>query len=203
MMRQSIACLITILICTACASQKQAAGDSDVMVLDFANTKGAYVIAYTADQDVRKAFEDQLVADLATRDITAWPSYPNIPDATKTTRDVVLTAANAKKAMFVILAEQVPPGKKAVSQGQGRITHEHPDLQDFYEHSKPPGDQFDPDKQVFVEVTAYLIQGNRAKSFWSGTTWAFNADGEGSAIKSISTTIADAILKARQQFLQN
>jgi len=200
MMRQSITCLTILLICTSCASPKP---DSDVMVLDFANTKGAYILAYSADQDVRKAFEDQLVVDLAARDITAWPSYPNIPDATKTTRDAVLAAANAKKAMFVILAEEVPPGKQAVSQGQGRITHDHPDLQEFYEHSKPPGTQYDADKQVFVEVTAYLIQGNRAKSFWSGTTWAFNADGEGSAIKSISTTIADAIVKARKQFLQD
>lgn len=199
-MRSYLSLLAILLLCAACASSKS---QSDVMVMDFRNTKGAYILAYTADLEVRKKFEDQLVADLAARDITAWPSYPNIPDATRTTRDAVLTAANAKKAMFVILAEEVPPGKTAVSQGQGRITHEHPDLREFYEHTKPPGTQYDAENQVFVEVTAYLIQGNRAKSFWNGTTWAFNADGEGSAIESISTTIADAIVKARKQFLAN
>lgn len=196
---------------TACSnpSPKPSSAGQDVnlevTMIDFRHTSGAYILGYSADLEVRTLFENQLVADLNARDINAWPSHPDIPDATSTTRDSVIAAANNKKAMFIVLAEEVPPGKQAVAQrkGGGRITHEHPTLQDFYEHTRPPNQDHADDGEVFVEVSAYLIQENRAKLFWSGTTWSFNADGQGGAIQDISTTIADAIVRARDRYLAN
>lgn len=191
---------ILLALCAGCASSTT---DDDVMILDFRNTGGAYILAYTADADIRTRFEDQLVADLAARDIKAWPSYPDIPEATATSRENVLAAANAKHAMFVILAERVPPDGQAVAQTKRpeRITHEHPDLREFYEHTRPAEEPVDAEEEVWVEVSAYLIQGDRAELYWTGTSWSFAADDEGGAISDISTTIANAIARARAQFL--
>lgn len=199
-MRSVYPYLLLLILCTGCAGTPP--GD-DAIILDFSHTQGAYILGYSADRDIRTRFEDQLVADLAARDIQAWPSYPDIPDATATDRETVLAAANARQAMFVVLAEQVPPGEQAVSQTKRpeRITHEHPDLKEFYEHTREDAGNYDPSQEVFVEVSAYLVQDDRAKLFWSGTTWSFEADGEGTAIRDISTTIADAIARAREQFL--
>lgn len=202
LIRNSPLLAIFLVWCVGCASSPP---DDDVVVMDFRNTSGAYILAYTADVDLRTRFEDQLVADLAARDIQAWPSYPDIPQATATTREDVLSAANARQAMFVILAERVPPDGQAEAQTRRpeRITHEHPDLREFYEHTRPAEAPADTDKEVWVEVSAYLIQGDRAKLFWTGTSWSFAADGEGGAIADISTTIANAIARARAQFLAN
>lgn len=199
-MRTTCSILILAFLGAGCASEPP--GD-DAIILDFTHTRGAYILGYSADRDIRTRFEDQLVADLAARDIQAWPSHPDIPDATATDRKTVLAAANAKQAMFVVLAEQVPPGAQAVSQASRpeRITHEHPDLEEFYKHTRADTRDYDPSQEVFVEVSAYLIQDDRTKLFWSGTTWSFAADGEGTAIRDISTTIADAIAKARERFL--
>lgn len=196
---------LLLLLLTLCASCASSSTDNDVMVMDFRNTRGAYILGYTSDLDVRTRFEDQLVADLAAHDIRAWPSYPDIPEATEATREDVLTAADAKHAMFVILAERVPPGGEAVAQTKRpeRITHEHPDLREFYEHNRPKEEPSDPDRAVWVEISAYLIQGDRAKLFWTGTTWSFATDGEDGAIADISATIANAIARARAQFLAN
>ena len=196
---------VTIAFITFCASCASSRSEPEVTMLDFRNQKGAYILGYTADREVRVQFEDQLVADLAARDILAWPSHPDIPDAPSTNRESVLAAAKAKKAMFVIIAEAVPPGGQAVAQrkGPGRISHEHPTLKDFYEHNRPPGKDYQPGEEVFVEVSAYLIQEDRAKLFWSGTTWTFNAEEQDEAIANVSATIADAIAKARRQFLSD
>lgn len=203
--------LLSCLLACACSSPApQASGDDqdvnlDVTMIDFRHSSGAYVLGYSADAEVRKLFEDQLVADLHAREINAWPSHPDIPDATQTTRDSVIAAANNKKAMFIVLAEQVPAGEQAVAQSKGgpRITHEHPTLQDFYQNTRPPSQDYAADGQVYVEVSAYLIQEDMAKLFWSGTTWSFSADGKGGAIQDISTTIADAIVSARDRYLAN
>lgn len=201
LLRNSSLIAIFLVWCVGCAST----ASDDVMIMDFRNTSGAYILAYTEDLDIRTRFEDQLVADLAARDIKAWPSHPDIQEATATTREDVLSAANARQAMFVILAERVPPHGQAVAQTKRpeRISHEHPDLREFYEHTRPDEAPVDADEEVWVEVSAYLVQGDRAKLFWTGTSWSFAADGEGGAIADISTTIANAIVRARAQFLAN
>ena len=41
--------------------------------------EGAYIIGYSNDAALRKAFEDRLVADLAKLQMHALPSYPDFP----------------------------------------------------------------------------------------------------------------------------
>ncbi len=171
----------------------------EMTVLDYRNAQGAYVLVYSTDNELRMLFEDRLVADLGDRDIVAFASYPDLPDAGATTRESLLSAANARKAMFVLVAEEVKHGDSGVVPGDRRITHEHPTLRDFYSHSKPADHEHDDDEQVFVEVSAFLIQGDFAKLVWSGTTWSFQADGQAGRIAGISETIANAIDAARRK----
>lgn len=173
--------------------------ETEVTVIDYRNTSGAYVLAYSPDEELRTRFEDRLVSDLGERGLKAFPSYPDIPDIHDSSREVLLGAANAKKAMFVLVVDEVRHGEKGIIPGDNRFTHEHPTLQDFYEHSKPEEHEHGDDEQVFVEVSAFLIQGEFAKLVWSGTTWSINADGDDTRIADISATIADAIYTARRR----
>lgn len=175
--------------------------DAEVTVIDLRNRAGAYVLVYSGDAAVRTLFENRLVADLAARDIKGFPSHRDLPDVRATSRDSVLAAANAHKALFVLVVEEIPPGQVGAVRNPKRITHEHPTLRDFYEHTRPPGQEYDAAAQVFVEVNAFLIQEQAARLVWSGTTWSFQADGQGGRIEGVSATIAEAIDRARRQYL--
>ena len=114
----------------------------------------------------------------------------------------LLAAAKAQKAMFILVVEEVPHGEMGVVRSsRERITHEHPTLHDFYEHTRPADHGHDDDSQIFVEVSAFLIQGDYAKLFWSGTTWEVETEGGEDRIAGLSATIADAIEEARRQYL--
>ena len=171
---------------------------AEVYVMDYSKYEGAYIIGFTAHDDLRRMFEDQLVADLAARSIKAFPSYPDQPDIAAMTRENVIEAAHGHSAMFVLVAEQVVRGETGVVGDPQRMSHQHPGLAEFYEHSKPPEGEYDASSEVFVEVTVFLLQGDDAKSVWAGTTWSFQADGQGGAIPGISETIAREIAKARR-----
>lgn len=204
--RSVLALVLLLALGAGCASPEpdpEPEPEPDITVMDFRNARGAYALGYTSDLGVRTMFEDQLVTDLAARDMRAWPSYPDLPDVTAMSRDGVLAAARDKKAMFIVVAEAVAPGDTGVVPEDGRITHDHPDLQDFYEHSKSLVQDYDPDRTVLVEVSAFLIEDDGARLVWSGTTWSFGADGQGGAIPDISATIADAIAQARDRFLED
>ncbi|MDX1556076.1 MAG: hypothetical protein R3212_08625 [Xanthomonadales bacterium] len=182
-----------------CAQSPKSGVTTEVTVLDYRNANGAYVLVYSTDHELRSMFEDRLVADLAARDMLAFASYPDLPDASATTRETLLAAAKARKAMFVLVAEEVEHGQSGVVRSDRRITHEHPTLKDFYAHTKPADHEHDDDAQVFVEVSAFLIQGDFAKLVWSGTTWSFQADGQAGRIAEISAMIANAIDDARRK----
>ena len=182
----------------ACASPSA----TEVTVLDFSKASGAYILVYSTDQPLRASFEDQLVADLGARNIKGYPSHPDLPDVKTTNRENVLAAATAQKAMFIVVVEEVPHGQTGVVRSnEERITHEHPTLHDFYEHTLPADHGHDEDSEVFVEVSAFLIQEDHAKLFWSGTTWGLQAEGGEDRIAGLSATIADAIERARRQYL--
>lgn len=195
--RPAIAALLGLLA-VACASQST----TEVTVMDFRKASGAYVLVYSTDESLRNRFEDQLVADLATREIKAYPSYPDLPDVRASNRENLLAAAKVRKAMFILVVEEVPHGERGVVRSsRERITHEHPTLHDFYEHTRPADHEHDDDSQIFVEVSAFLIQGDYAKLFWSGTTWEVKTEGGEDRIAGLSATIADAIEEARRQYL--
>lgn len=168
-------------------------------MIDYRNTEGAYVLVYSGDEDFRIQLEDRLVSDLALRELKGFPSHPDIPDVQDSSRDEVLNFARAKKAMFVLVVEEVAVGQAGVVDEQAQITQAHPTLRDFYQQSLPKDYEYAEDDQVFVEVSAFLIQENTAKLVWSGTTWSLQADGEGDRIADLSTTITDAIRQAQRK----
>lgn len=192
--------LILILVMTACAACSSTTTVTKHIGPDA--PRGTYILALTSDAEVRRMFEDRLAADMAERGLTAFTSYPDLPDPRNTSRDQVLAAARARNALFVLAVEEVIPGTERVVKDAGRITPEHPTLRQFLENNQPTGVDHDPKSTVFVEVSAFQIREDQAVLVWSGTTWSFQADGKGGAIDDISTTIADAINTERQRYLE-
>lgn len=74
-------------------------------------------------------------------------------------------------------------------------------LHDFQEHTRPADHEHGDDSEVFVEVSAFLIQGDYAKLFWSGATWEVAVGGGEDRIAGLSATIAGAIEEARRQYV--
>ncbi len=182
-----------VLILTACVTQP------DVIRIDFTQNAGVYIIGYTTDVRIRRAMEDQLVRDLKDREMIAYPSYPDLPDIQMTTRKNVLAAAHAKKTVAVVVINQVVAGEEGVIDNPIRISPDHPDLQAFYDYTRTLEENQEPDGEVFAEVNAFLIDGDKTRLIWTGTTWSFHADGAGGAISGISETIANEMRKIRDE----
>ncbi len=184
---------ILALVLTACVMQP------DVIRIDFTQNAGVYIIGYTTDVRIRRAMEDQLVRDLKDREMIAYPSYPDLPDIQLTTRKNVLAAAHAKKTVAVVVINQVVAGEEGVIDNPIRISPDHPDLQAFYDYTRTLEENQEPDGEVFAEVNAFLIDGDKTRLIWTGTTWPFHADGAGGAISGISETIANELGKIRDE----
>ncbi len=186
--------ILAVCLLTGCAAAP------DVIRTDFTQNEGVYVLGYTTNVDIRRAMEDQLVQDLNARDIVAYASHHDLPDIGTTTREGVLAAANAKRTVAVVVINQVVPGEDGVIDNPLRISPLHPDLQAFYEHTKNVEENYDADREVFAEVNAFLIDGQKTRLAWSGTTWSFQADGAGGAIRGISETVANELRTVRDEF---
>ena len=185
--------ILAVLLFTGCARP-------DVIRTDLTQNEGVYVLAYSTNGEIRRAMEDQLVADLNEQAMVAYASYRDLPDIASTTRDSVLAAANAKHTVAVIVINQVVPGEDGVIDNPLRVSPLHPDLQAFYAHTKNVEDNYDADREVFAEVNAFWIDGEKTRLAWSGTTWSFQADGAGGAIRGISETVATELRKIRDEF---
>ncbi len=184
---------IGVLILSACVTQ------TDVIRTDFTQNEGVYILGYSTDAGIRRTMEDQLVRDLKDREMIAYPSYPDLPDIQLTTRKNVLAAAHAKKTGAVVVINQVVAGEEGVIDNPIRISPDHPDLQAFYDYTRTLEENPEPDSVVFAEVNAFLIDGDKTRLIWTGTTWSFQADGAGGAISGISETIANEMRKIRDE----
>ena len=192
MNRRTALLLAATLILAGCAQQTR----TEVTAMDFNRASGVYVLVYSTDLQMRTRFEDQLVADLGARDIKSFSSYTDLPDVGAATRDDLVRVANARRAMFVLVVEEVGQGDTGVVTSAGRITQENQTLQDFYENSQPADRKYDEQAQRFVEASAFLLQGDRGKLVWSGTAWPVS--GTGDPMPGLSETIANAIEQARR-----
>ena len=126
----------------------------------------------------------------------AYVSHTDLPDIRATTRKSVLAAANAKRTVAVVVINQVAADGRGVIKG---VPPKHLDFEAFYNYTKSVEQNYDPGQEVFAEVNAFLIDGEKARLVWSGTTWSFQADGAGSAIRGISETVANELRKVREQ----
>jgi hypothetical protein len=178
---------------------------TEVFKTDLTEQAGVYVVGYTGNPTVRTAIEDQLVGDLEARGMTAWPSHADLPDLAGRTAPDVVSAAEQHAAIGVILVNQVAAdASDSVVENPKRITPLHPDLQTFFTQSREEmTDNHQPDQYVFAEVNLFLLDGQATRLYWSGTTWSFVADGQGTALRGISETIADQLRAAKADFTRS
>ncbi len=182
-----------VLLLTACTTQ------TTVIRADFTQGEGALIVGYAADRAIRVAIEDQLVGDLTARNMVAYPSHPDIADITASNRDQLIALARAKKAVSVLVINQVASdASDSVVQNPERVSPNHPDLQAFYHYTEahqPAAPQVG--QSVLAEVNLFVLDGDKANLFWSGTTWSFQADGKGTALRDISALVADQLQQLR------
>ncbi|MCZ6854627.1 MAG: hypothetical protein O7G86_11980 [Gammaproteobacteria bacterium] len=48
-------------------------------------------------------------------------------------------------------------------------------------------------------MNLFFLDGQKTRLAWSGTTWSFEADGAGKAIRDISETVANELKKIRDR----
>jgi len=189
---QWVALGLGVLALAACTTK------TTVIRADLTKGEGVYVVGYSADPAIRTGIEEQLVADLRARNIVAFPSHVDIPDITASNRAELIASANARAVIGVIVINQVAAdASDSIVEDPERVSPTHPDLQAFYAHSKSQEQTLDLGQRVFAEVNLFIVDGAVANLFWSGTTWSFHADGEGTAIRGISETIADQMQQVR------
>ena len=186
-----------ILIATllsACASKP------DVISTDLTQQRGLYVIGYIDNDDIRREVEDRLVIDLASYEMVAFASHFDIGKIKTIASADMVVAANARNVAVVLIVNRVSrDGSGSISTSRERITPENPDLQQYYEATRSELDIYGRDEPVFAEVNAFFVDGNKTRRFWTGTTWSFSVDNQGSAIEAISANIASELAKVRDE----
>jgi hypothetical protein len=197
MVRLSFSIILTLLSVAACVTETK------VIKADLTQGQGVYVVGFTERIDIRIRLEDQLVSDLKASNMIARASHLDIANITRSTRKDVVAQANAQHLLAVLLINQVAAdASDSVVEDPKRISPTHPDLQAFYEHantnspSTPKNDQ-----RVFAEINLFIVDGDDANLFWSGTTWSVNADGQGGAISDVSQVVVDQLAAVRSQFV--
>lgn len=188
-----------MLMLAAAAALAGCASKTTVIRADFTKGAGVYVVGFTPDPAIRTAMEEQLVADLRAREAIAYPSHVDIPDITASNRDELIASARARSVIGIIVINQATAdASDSVVQNPQRVSPAHPDVKAFYRYSKRQQQAaLDPSQRVFAEVNLFILDGDLANLFWSGTTWSFHADGQGGAIRGISETIADQLQQVR------
>jgi hypothetical protein len=194
---------LSFLLLTLTALASGCAGPT-ITSIDLSEHRGAYVVAYLADNTVRGAMERRLVADLAAQEINAWPSLDDIVDITRSSAALVLDDAVRHGAAAVLVLNLVNhDGSGGIVANPQRNSPEHPDLQAMYQYSREHSTiAYDPGHEAIVEVNLFIAGGDsRGELFWSGTIWSFAADGSGAAMRDVSDQVALELAKARERLL--
>lgn len=191
-------CLLTLaaLLCASCATETK------VIKADLTKRQGTYVIAYIPDLNVRLRLENQLVADLRAKNITARASNEDINNVLLSSREDVLTHANQHDLLGVLVINQVAAdASDSIVADPQRVSPTHPDLRAFYAHTSKTAPQPTGDSQrVFAEMNLFILNEDEANLFWSGTAWTIG-DGKGSAVAEISDLVAQQLANVRQRLL--
>lgn len=197
MLLRAFLIVFSLLNLTACVTE------TNVIRADLTQRQGVYVVGFTEQADIRANLEDQLVHDLTAKNIIARASYTDISDITRSSREEIIEQTSARKLLAVLLINQVAAdASDSVVADPNRVSPMHPDLQAFYEHAnaerpQPPGVK----QRVFAEINLFIVDGEQANLFWSGTTWSVNADGRGGAIKDVSQVVVEQLATVRSQFV--
>ena len=174
------------------------AASPEVFTTDLTRQSGVYVVGYTADPELRRAFEDRLVTDLGARGITAYASYEDLPDLSASSPEALVGEANRRDAVGVVLVNQATAeGSESPVRNPARVTPLHPDIQTFYRLSRDEMQDARDGRPVFAEVNLFLVDGAATRLFWSGTTWSFQEGDREAAIGQVSASIAEQMQAAR------
>lgn len=177
--------------------------ETTILQVDLTQQQGLYVVGYTEDPVIRSRMEEQLVADLIEQDIIALASYQDIIEIIESTPQELIDEAMGKKVLGIIVINQVAAdASDSIVQNPDRISPLHPTIQEFYAYSRDlAGQAYAQDRETFAEVNLFLLDNGEAKLYWSGTTWSFNVDNQGSAIRGISNLIVQQLVALRERVL--
>lgn len=194
-MAKHLTLTLSVFLLLACSSQTQ------LVSYDLTEKTGLYIVGYTADENLRRALETQLKRDIETLGMVGFTSHGDLPALGESTRRGVLEQANTKRALAVLVVSQVLPDEQGLLSNPSLSQTDQPDLQSYYETSRRVAKEYVPGAEVFAEVNAYLLEGDAARLIWSGTTWSFEADGQGGAISGVSQNIAAELADIRDTLL--
>jgi hypothetical protein len=181
--------ILPFLLAAGCATP------TSVISTDLTRVSGVYVVGYVDRDDVRAKLENRFVEDLAAQNIRAVPSAPDIRQIKKARPADLVRAANTHDVAAIVVINRVSgDGSDSIIDSERRIAPDDPDLTVYFERTREELDQYGSDDPVFAEVNAFLVDGNKTRRFWTGTSWAFQGE-EDQVIGSISETIAAELAK--------
>ena len=193
-MQKSPAILLATAICLMLGG---CAGPTQTISTDLTRVSGVYVIAYVDRQDVRTRLEQRFVAELAERDVRAIASQPDLPEIKQASPRDMVRAANLHDVAAIIIVNRIAgDGSGSIIRSDRRILPA--DLAAYYEVASTEPDDYANEDPVYAEANGFLVDGNRTRRFWTGTTWTFGAD-EDTVIDNVARTIAIELSKASQE----
>ncbi|MEM8767189.1 MAG: hypothetical protein AAGE43_07085 [Pseudomonadota bacterium] len=174
------------------------AGPTQVITTDFTQVSGVYLIAYVDRADIRERLELQFVEDLEARGIRAVASAPDLPDIKAARpRDMVRAANGHSVAAIIIVNRVAADGSGSIIEAEERVRPA--DLPAYYEITSSEVDRYTDGEPIFAEANGFLVDGNRTRRFWTGTTWTLAGDDD-AVIGNVSATIADELDRAGREF---
>ena len=174
-----------------------------VLNADLTQRQGVYVVGFSDEAEIRNQLEDQIVLDLGTNNVKAYASHLDFAEVKRSTRESVIASANTHAMLAILVVNQVSAdASDSIIQDPKRVSPTHPDLRAFYDYNKKNSLPAPTDNAlVLAEVNLFIIEGDQASLFWSGTTWSENADGKGSAISDVSDLVARQISAVRAKYI--
>jgi hypothetical protein len=190
----SFLCL-SMIILSGCQSNVK----TSTITADFRDKSGVYIVGYTDNETARSLLESALATNLRKNDIVAYASSDDFPTITTTTPAQLRAVAKEKKVISVIILNRVSTdANDSVVKNPTRISPLHPTLQEFYAVSKSESvDNFADSDDVFVEVNLFIVDGDKAKLYWSGTTWTKKGTEQNVAISDVAKTISEQLVILR------
>jgi hypothetical protein len=172
-------------------------GPTQVISTDLTRVSGVYLIAYVDREDVRRRLEDAFVAQFDERGLRAVPSHPDLEDIKRArVRDMVQAANRHDVAAIVIVNRVAADGSGGIIESENRILPE--DLPAYYASVQGEADDYGNDEPIYAEANGFLVDGNKTRRFWTGTTWTL-AEDEEVVIDNVAGTIAEELARVSRE----
>ena len=173
-------------------------GPTQVISTDLTRVSGVYLIAYVDREDIRVRLEDAFVMELTERGMRAVPSHPDLPDIKRASVRDMVRAANAREVAAIVVVNRVAAdGSGGIIESEQRILPE--DLTAYHANVQGEADDYGEAEPIFAEANGFLVDGNKTRRFWTGTTWTLTADDEAAVIDDVASTIADELDRVRRE----